>query len=142
MSITSLRIAAGCLICFLVMYFVLQPLDLWANYVVLGWGTRYWGAIAYYSGLALALFIILGIALGFMAGTRAKLVPLALAFGVGCTMVLMYRQPFLSLAPNPPTWGELALAYAHTLMAPIGTLLGILLVSRFFSWRRTKGQTT
>jgi peptidoglycan/LPS O-acetylase OafA/YrhL len=132
----TLRVAIGLFVGLSIVYGTVTPFEMAVNYVVLTWGTQYVWPIAVYSGAALLLFVVLGGVLSALAGVRRAAVLLPAVFGFGCMIFLVVRQPFFSIAPTPPTPGQIALAYMHTLMAPLGAVLGASIVGRFIRRRR------
>jgi Na+/phosphate symporter len=130
-----LRVAIGLFVGFSVVYGTVTPFEMAVNYVVLTWGTQYVWPIAVYSGAALLLFVVLGGILSVVAGGRRAAVLLPAVFGFGCMIFLVVHQPFFSIAPTPPTPGQIALAYMHTLMAPLGAVLGASLIGKFIRRR-------
>ena len=123
--------------CFLLIHFVTKPIELWINYMALGWGAKYVWPFVIYAGEFLCLFILAGLALIVVGGVRWHQIGTAAVFGAVCMIALALRNPFLSVSPTTPSWSLLLLAYAHVFTAPLGAVLGATIAARFFQKPRS-----
>jgi hypothetical protein len=121
--------------CLLLMHFVTKPIELWINYMALGWGTKYVWPFVIYAGEFFCLFTLAGLALIVVGGVRRHQIGTAAVFGAVCMIVLALRNPFLSVSPASPALSLILLAYAHVFTAPLGAVLGATIAARFFRKR-------
>ncbi len=121
--------------CLLTVHFATKPIEIWINYMALGWGTNYLWPFVIYAAECLCLFILAGLALTTVGGFHRRRLAVAAVFGAVCMVGLALRNPFLSVSPTIPSWPQVLLAYAHILTAPLGAVLGAMFASRFFQKR-------